>query len=129
MYIGPHLSPYKLQDAILYFDFRSVGFDMTKARCQIMYAAHDLGEHLSTRTIFELLCRFQQVTKGAPDSHLHLTCGSLLAPELLDYLRGHESQSDHLKRLSNLMELLDAKALDDRMRGRDTYDQPAFEDG
>ena len=40
--LGPQLPPNKLQDAIVYFDFCSVGFDMTKARTQIMDAAHAL---------------------------------------------------------------------------------------
>ena len=126
---GPQLLPNKLQDAIIYFDFRSVGFDMTKARTQIMDAAHALGEHLSPRTVYDYLCSFQKGTKGAPNSNIHLICGSLLAPEVLEHLKSHESPSDHLKRPSNLMELLDAQALEDRMKGRVTYDQPALEDG
>ena len=126
---GPQLPPDQLQNAVNYFDFRSVGFDMTKARTQLMDAAHALGEYLSPRTIYMLLRSFQRGTEGAPNSTIHLICGSLLASEIMEHMKSHESPSDHLKRLSNLMELLDARALEDRMKGRVTYNQPALEDG
>ena len=77
--------------------------------------------------LYDLLCSFLQGTEGAPNSNIHLICSSFLGPEMMEHMKSHESPSDHLKRLSNLLELLDAQALEDRMHGRDTFEQPALD--
>ena len=72
-----------LQYVILRFDLRCVGFDMTKARIQIMDAAHALGVHLLPYIMTRLLDRFKQGTEGAPNSNLHVICGALLGDEIM----------------------------------------------
>ena len=115
-----------LQNAILRFDLRCVGFDMTTARVQISDAGHALGVHLLPHTMSRLLVRFQQATAGAPYSDLHVICGGLLGNELK---RGQDMyQPGCLKRLLAMMEILEARAMDDRMNGRDTFDQSASDE-
>ena len=99
---------------------------MTTARVQISDAGHALGVHLLPHTMSRLLVRFQQATAGAPYSDLHVICGGLLCDELK---RGQNMyQPGCLKRLLAMMEILEARATDDRMNGRDTFDQSASDE-
>ena len=103
---------------------------MTEARLQISDAAHALGVHLFTHTMSKLLVRFKQETAGAPNSDLHMICGTLLGYELMreQDMRYELNQPGCLKRLLAMLEMLEAMAKDDRMHGRDRFNQTASDD-